>query len=70
VPTLETKRILAPVLLTVLLFRSCAHFAQAQEKELDALCADPAGSRRQDARHGAGQAGDMVIDLGSGDGRS
>lgn len=70
VPTLETKRILAPVLLTVLLFCSCAAFAQAQEKELDTPYV-PTPQVVVDRMLDMAQvkAGDMVIDLGSGDGR-
>ena len=69
-PTLETKRILAPVLLTVLLFCSCAAFAQAQEKELDTPYV-PTPQVVVDRMLDMAQvkAGDMVIDLGSGDGR-
>jgi len=70
VPTLETKRILAPVPLTVLLFCSCAAFAQAQEKELDTPYV-PTPQAVVDRMLDMAQvkAGDMVIDLGSGDGR-
>ena len=69
-PTLETERILAPVLLTVLLFCSCAAFAQAQEKELDTPYV-PTPQAVVDRMLDMAQvkAGDMVIDLGSGDGR-
>jgi len=70
VPTLETKRILAPVLLTVRLFCSCAAFAQAQEKELDTPYV-PTPQAVVDRMLDMAQvkAGEMVIDLGSGDGR-
>src|SRR5437016_9829055 len=61
---------LAPVLLTVLLFCSCAAFAQAQEKELDTPYV-PTPQAVVDKMLDMAQvkAGDMVIDLGSGDGR-
>ncbi len=69
-PTLETKRILARVLFALLLFSSRAAFAQAQEKELDTpYVPTPQGVVDKMLDMAQVKAGDMVIDLGSGDGR-
>ena len=69
-PTLETKRILARVLFALLLFSFRAAFAQAQEKELDTpYVPTPQGVVDKMLDMAQVKAGDMVIDLGSGDGR-
>ena len=71
-PTPETqqKRTLAPALLAVLLFCSRAVIAQGQEKELDTPFV-PTPQAVVDKMLDMAQlkAGEMVIDLGSGDGR-
>src|SRR2546427_10528740 len=69
-PPLETKRILAGVLFALLLFSPRAAFAQAREKELDTLYVPtPQGVVDKMLDMAQVKAGDMVIDLGSGDGR-
>jgi hypothetical protein len=71
-PVLKTKQkwTIAPALFVVLLFCSCAAFAQAQENELDTPYV-PTPQAVVDRMLDMAQvkAGDMLIDLGSGDGR-
>jgi len=67
---MQQKRTLAPALFAVLLFCSRTAFAQAQEKELDTPYV-PTPQAVVDRMLDIAQvkAGDVVIDLGSGDGR-
>ena len=71
-PALETKqnRTGAPVLLALMLFCSRAAFAQAQEKELDTpFVPTPQAVVDRMLDMAQVKAGELVIDLGSGDGR-
>src|SRR5258708_10281139 len=66
----KPKRTVAPALFAVLLFSSAAAIAQGQEKELDTPYV-PTPQAVVDKMLDMAQvkAGDLVIDLGSGDGR-
>src|SRR5258708_1497857 len=66
----KQKRTVAPALFAVLLFTSAAAIAQGQEKELDPPYV-PTPQAVVDKMLDMAQvkAGDLVIDLGSGDGR-